>query len=164
MKIITVIRPEDTVKVSILYDKNTDSYAFVNLTKGHICSCRFASEVKALADLERHRQQSKILSWSLNDLNDNNFKTEEDYNIIQIETEKEVKTLYGEEIGLSMYSQKVLPHLTSKKKNKVIFPSNIENVSISFVLGFKKLIKYDFDKFIIIEGQPEVVDAFKKIN
>lgn len=164
MKIITVICPEDTVKVSILYDKNTDSYAFVNLTKGHICSCRFASEVEALADLERHRQQGKILSWSLNDLNDNNSKTEEDYNIIQIETDEDKKTLCGEEFGNFVYRTYVLPHLTSKKKNKVIFPSNIENVSISFVLGFKKLIKYDFDKFIIIEGQPEVIKAFHKIN
>lgn len=161
MKIITIIRPKDTVKVSILYDKNTDSYAFVNLTKGHICSCRFASEVEALADLERHRQQGKILSWSLND---NNSKTEEDYNIIQIETEKEIRTLHGEEVGLSMYSQKVLPHLTSKKINKVIFPSNIEHVSISFVLGFKKSLRYDFDKHIIIEGNREVIEAFHRID
>ena len=161
MKIITVIRPEDTVKVSILYDKNTDSYAFVNLTKGHICSCRFASEVEALADLERHRQQGKVLSWSLND---NNFETEEDYNIIKIEVEKEVRTLHGEQIGLSMYSEKVLPHLTSKKVNKVIFPSNVECVSISFVLGFKKSLRYDFNKHIIIEGNREVVEAFHRVD
>ena len=161
MKIITVVRPEDTVKVSILYDKNTDNYAFVNLTKGHICSCRFASEVEALADLERHRQQGKVLSWSLND---NKPKIEEDYNIIKIEVDEDKKTLYGEELGNFVYKTYVLPHLTSKKINKVIFPNNITNVSISFVLGFKKLIEYDFDKHIIIEGNREVVEAFHRID
>ena len=100
MKIITVIRPKDTIKASILYDKNTDSYAFVNLTKGHICSCRFASEVEALADLEQHRQQGEVLSWSLND---NNSKTEEeDYNIIKIETDEDKKH-YAEKSLVILY-------------------------------------------------------------
>jgi len=125
MKIITVVRPKDTVKVSILYDKNTDSYAFVNLTKGHICSCRFASEVEALADLEQHRQRGEVLSWSLND---NNSKTKEDYNIIQI-TEKKVRALHSKELGISMYNLEVHPYLVPDKINKVIFPSNIECVS-----------------------------------
>lgn len=160
IKIITVVRPKDTVKVSILYDKNTNKYAFVNLTKGHICSCRFASEVEALADLERHRQQGKVLSWSLND---NNSKTEEDYNIIQI-TEKKVRTLYGEELGISIYNLEVHPYLVPNKINKIIFPSNIENVSISFVLGFKKQMEYEIKKHIIIEGNREVVEAFYKID
>ena len=91
-------------------------------------------------------------------------ETEEDYNIIKIETKKEIRTLHGEEAGLSMYSQKVLPHLTSKKINKVIFPSNIERATISFVLGFKKSLRYDFDKHIIIEGNREVVEAFYRID
>lgn len=161
MKIITVICSKDTIKVSILYDKNTDSYAFVNLTKGHICSCRFASEVEALADLERHRQQGKVLSWSLND---NNSKTEEDYNIIKIEVDEDKKTLYGEELGNFVYKTYVLPHLTSKKINKVIFPNNIENISISFVLGFKEQMDYEIKKHIIIEGNREVVEAFYRID
>ena len=59
---IEVQRPTDTVIVSIMYDRNTDQYCFVNLTKGHVCSCRFASKVEALFDLEEQKEKSARIS------------------------------------------------------------------------------------------------------
>lgn len=37
--------------VSIMWDRHTDKYCFVNLTSGHVCSCRFDSVDKAIEDL-----------------------------------------------------------------------------------------------------------------
>ena len=60
---IEVQRPTDTVIVSIMYDRNTDQYCFVNLTKGHVCSCRFASKAEALFDLEEQKKEGKVLNY-----------------------------------------------------------------------------------------------------
>ena len=38
-----VTREKDSVIVSIMLNKLDHTYSFVNLTKGHICPCRFAS-------------------------------------------------------------------------------------------------------------------------
>lgn len=41
--------------VSIMYDRNTDKYCFVNLTSNHVCSCRFDSVDEALKDLDNRQ-------------------------------------------------------------------------------------------------------------
>lgn len=46
-----------------MYDRNTDQYCFVNLTKGHVCSCRFASKAEALFDLEEQKKEGKVLNY-----------------------------------------------------------------------------------------------------
>lgn len=38
--------------VSIMKDRLTDKYAFVNLTSGHVCKCRFNSVEEALDDMD----------------------------------------------------------------------------------------------------------------
>jgi hypothetical protein len=60
---IVVERPEDIVVVNIMYDKSTNKYAFVNLTKKHICECRFDTYDNAIEDLEKHKQEGKVLDW-----------------------------------------------------------------------------------------------------
>ena len=65
MQIYKVIRPEDIVYVSILQNKNDRTYSFVNLTKGHICPCRFLSEEEALQDLEEQKQKGKVVSYEM---------------------------------------------------------------------------------------------------
>ena len=64
---IEVQRPTDTVIVSIMYDRNTDQYCFVNLTKRHVCSCRFASKAEALFDLEEQKREGKVLNYKIID-------------------------------------------------------------------------------------------------
>ena len=53
MKKYLVKRPKDTVEVLILPNKDGSGYQYVNLTKGHICPCRFKTESEALRDMDK---------------------------------------------------------------------------------------------------------------
>ena len=53
MKQYLVERPNGNVIVTILSNKSDHTYSYVNLTKGHICPCRFASEEEALHDMDQ---------------------------------------------------------------------------------------------------------------
>ena len=63
MKIYKVIRPKDTVLVTILKNKNDNTYSYVNLTKEHICPCRFQSIRDAVADMDRLKEEGKIIRY-----------------------------------------------------------------------------------------------------
>ena len=63
MKIYKVIRPKDIVLVTILKNKNDNTYSYVNLTKEHICQCRFDSIEKALQDMDDLIKQNKIIEY-----------------------------------------------------------------------------------------------------
>lgn len=52
MKRFLVKRPKDTVEVILLPNKDGSGFQYINLSKGHICPCKFKTEVEALADLE----------------------------------------------------------------------------------------------------------------
>lgn len=56
-----VERKNDNVVVAILKNKNDNTYSFVNLTKGHICPCRFESVEKALEDLDKQVEIGNVL-------------------------------------------------------------------------------------------------------
>lgn len=58
-----VQRPHDWCEVEIWYDKATDKWCFVNMTKGHVCACRFDSEEDALKDLEYQKQEGKVIRY-----------------------------------------------------------------------------------------------------
>ena len=63
---IIVVRPKDTVIVRVVLDKNdnlTRRWCFVNLTKGHVCSCRFATYEDAIKDLEERKKSGEVVSW-----------------------------------------------------------------------------------------------------
>jgi len=63
MKRYLVTRPKDTVEVAIMLHKNTGKYSFVNLTKGHICLCKFDSHAKALQDMEDQIRLGKVINY-----------------------------------------------------------------------------------------------------
>lgn len=48
---IVIYRKTGSVEVLILPHKDGSGYSFVNLTKGHICPCKFATIQDAIADL-----------------------------------------------------------------------------------------------------------------
>ena len=48
-----VKRPYDEVIVTIMKNKSDGTYSFINLTKEHICSCRFSSVEEALLDIDK---------------------------------------------------------------------------------------------------------------
>lgn len=60
---IIVVRPKDIVTVLLLKHKNTNEYSFVNLTKGHICPCRFKSIDEAIKDLEERKKSGNIINY-----------------------------------------------------------------------------------------------------
>lgn len=63
MIIIKVIREHDEVYVSIMKNKDDGTYSYVNLTKCHICQCRFDTVEDAIMDLEKYKKNNKIKSY-----------------------------------------------------------------------------------------------------
>ena len=58
-----VKRPDDDVIVTILPNKSDGTFSFVNLTKEHICPCRFQSIEEALEDMDRQIKKGKIIRY-----------------------------------------------------------------------------------------------------
>jgi hypothetical protein len=56
---------------------------------------------------------------------------------ININVGEELKTLVGYDLGLKIYQEQVEPNLIEGAKHIIIFPDNIEDISISFTQGFK---------------------------
>lgn len=65
MKLYLVERPNGNVVVTILRNKSDNTYSYVNLTKGHICPCRFVSEEEALYDMDQKIKSREILRYIL---------------------------------------------------------------------------------------------------
>lgn len=63
MKRWLVERKEDDVVVTILKNKADDTYSFVNLSKEHICPCRFKSIEDAISDMDRQIKEGKIIRY-----------------------------------------------------------------------------------------------------
>lgn len=42
--------------VSIVVDRATNKYCFVNLTTGHVCACRFDTYDEALNDMDKNEK------------------------------------------------------------------------------------------------------------
>lgn len=63
MKKWLVKRPHDEIIVTIMKNKSDASYSFINLTKEHICPCRFNSVNDALRDMDRLKDSGKIIDY-----------------------------------------------------------------------------------------------------
>lgn len=61
--IYLVIREKDNVVVSIMLNKSDHTYSFVNLTKGHICTCKFDSIEGAIKDMEKKKDSGEIIDF-----------------------------------------------------------------------------------------------------
>lgn len=46
-----------------MLNKSDHTYSFVNLTKGHICTCRFASIKDAIKDMEEKKDNGEIIDF-----------------------------------------------------------------------------------------------------
>lgn len=60
-KELIVERRNDSVLVSIFRNKIDNTYSFINLTKKHICTCKFDSVELALADLQEQTTANKVV-------------------------------------------------------------------------------------------------------
>lgn len=65
MKKWLVTRKNDTVIVTILKNKSDSTYSFVNLTKEHICPCKFKSIEDALHDMDLKVKNGEIIRYYL---------------------------------------------------------------------------------------------------
>lgn len=61
MKFWIVKRPKNNnVIVTVARNKCDGTYSFVNLTKMHICPCKFESIEAAIADMDRKMEKGEI--------------------------------------------------------------------------------------------------------
>ena len=58
-----VIREKGNTVVSIMFDRTDNKYHFVNLEKGHICTCGFSSIIDAINDLKRLKEAGDIIDY-----------------------------------------------------------------------------------------------------
>ena len=58
-----VKRPYDKVIVTIMKNKSDGTYSFINLTKEHICPCRFLSIEDALLDMDKKIKDGTVLKY-----------------------------------------------------------------------------------------------------
>ena len=58
-----VKRKSENVIVSIMRNKSDNTYSFVNLTKGHICSCRFDSVENVVKDMDKKILDGEIVAY-----------------------------------------------------------------------------------------------------
>lgn len=58
-----VVREKGNVIVSIMFSKFSRSYHFVNLTKGHICSCEFETVFDAVNDMQNKKDNGEIIDF-----------------------------------------------------------------------------------------------------
>lgn len=61
--IYLVMREKDNVVVSIMLNKSDHTYSFVNLTKGHICTCKFATFEDAIKDMEKKKDNGEVIDY-----------------------------------------------------------------------------------------------------
>lgn len=61
--IYLVQRTNGNVIVSIMRNKSDNTYSFVNLTKGHICPCRFDSIEDAVKDMNEKILNGEIVEY-----------------------------------------------------------------------------------------------------
>jgi hypothetical protein len=59
-----VERPKDNVIVTIMKHKIDGMYSFVNLTKGHICPCKFSSIEEGLHDMDKQIDEGLVLRYT----------------------------------------------------------------------------------------------------
>lgn len=58
-----VKRPNDKIIITIMKNKCDGTYSFINLTKEHICPCKFNSIDDALKDMNRLKDCGKIINY-----------------------------------------------------------------------------------------------------
>ena len=57
------MREKNNVLVSIMLNKSDHTYSFVNLTKGHICTCKFDSIEGAINDMKKKKDNGEIIDY-----------------------------------------------------------------------------------------------------
>lgn len=64
-KITTEKNDGSRAKVALVKDKCGGTWQFVNLSKGHICPCRFNTVADAVKDLDSYVKKGKIKRYNI---------------------------------------------------------------------------------------------------
>lgn len=64
MKKWLVERKDDDVVVTIFRNKSDNTFSFINLTKEHICPCRFKNIEEAIEDMNKQIEEGKIIRFT----------------------------------------------------------------------------------------------------
>lgn len=64
-KYYLVKRNKGNIIVTILRNKSDNTYSFVNLTKRHICTCRFKTEEEAIQDLQSKVESGEVIGYKI---------------------------------------------------------------------------------------------------
>lgn len=88
-------------------------------------------------------------------------------NKIELQFEDEVNRLVGVEFGRDVYKRQIEKKINYSKKNIIIVPNAIEDISISFIQGltekiFENISKDEFEKYFKISGNQNIVDKIIK--
>ena len=62
---LKIIRKDGEYDVIIIPHKLDKKYSFVNLTKGHICPCKFNTIEEAIDDLNNQVTNKKVISYKI---------------------------------------------------------------------------------------------------
>lgn len=57
---LEIIRTDGIVEVLLFRNKSDSTYSYINLTKGHICPCKFKTIEDAIEDLKNY---PKVISY-----------------------------------------------------------------------------------------------------
>lgn len=57
---LEIIRTDGIVEVLLFRNKSDSTYSYINLTKGHICLCKFKTIEDAIEDLKNY---PKVISY-----------------------------------------------------------------------------------------------------
>lgn len=70
MKWIKIYKEKEIVIITLIKFKEDNLWSFVNLTKGHICKCKFSNIEEALEDLNIRLKNSLIKNYEFFELSD----------------------------------------------------------------------------------------------
>lgn len=171
MKCYKVIKADNTrCYVSIFKNKEDGTYSFINLTKGHICKCRFNSVEAALADMDDRISKGLIKKYS----------EEMDYHF-EFSTSKAFQYMYNGmpvldyfKEGFSLDTNVWDRFLDYYKFIGFINPEDMPNVELYFnhrgCIQFEKKIipvfsdYFDTDKIKLVETELYIDDTVSSIG
>ena len=63
LKFIKIKQPKNTAICMLIPSKDNSYYSFVNISKGHICKCKFKTYEDGIEDLNNQVRLGKVLSY-----------------------------------------------------------------------------------------------------
>lgn len=138
MKKYKVIREDDTFLIYLMRHKGTETYSFINMTKGHICPCVFNSIKEAEEDFKNYKNIIKVIEQEVvlgvDRVLLEKVLTENPYGFFQEEGLAEFieANLYGKDRDFAESDEtfkQIIPYLVVKFEDKYLLYKRTKKVS-----------------------------------